>query len=328
MSQFDLDECEEFYRIREQIEPLLLRASLPGLTADAFDRMDELAEQMAGTTDAPEFLRLDREFHNLSYSGAKTVVPDEIVQRMWNMTHRLMFTQVFQEQGDHVVHDEHRAPSARLTRTRPRWYAWATSAAPGCNWPGTLSSFRADFLRRRNHAFARTGGQPHRTDGAGRARRNRLVRRRFRLPLHHGPRVLDTTGHGEAATVFGCRFRRAWQAHLLTANSVGLELSQFLDPPTKPLFPTSMGCPRRCPAHVGYPLRDLHPAPVTAAGFARMGSPRTFPARIGCLAWVPDPHRLPGASPQPTPAAWRRSPTHTGCPAQVPNPHRPPGAGH
>ncbi|MEU0508004.1 MULTISPECIES: GntR family transcriptional regulator [unclassified Amycolatopsis] len=110
VSQFDLSECEEFYRIREQIEPLLLRASLPGLTPEVFDQMESLADRMAATSSAEEFLTLDREFHGLSYSGAKTVVLDEIVQRMWNMTHhyRLMFTRVFLEQGDTIVHDEHR----------------------------------------------------------------------------------------------------------------------------------------------------------------------------------------------------------------------------
>lgn len=48
-----------------------------------------------------------------------------------------------------------------------------------------------------------------------------------------GPRVLEGGGHPEAASVFGGRFRRAWQAHLLTGNSVGIELFQFVDPPTQ-----------------------------------------------------------------------------------------------
>ncbi|OBG60649.1 glyoxalase [Mycobacterium sp. E3305] len=48
-----------------------------------------------------------------------------------------------------------------------------------------------------------------------------------------GPRVLEGAGHPEAASVFGSRFRRAWQAHLLTGNSVGIELFQFVDPPTR-----------------------------------------------------------------------------------------------
>ncbi|BBX64421.1 hypothetical glyoxalase/bleomycin resistance protein [Mycobacterium saskatchewanense] len=47
-----------------------------------------------------------------------------------------------------------------------------------------------------------------------------------------GPRVLEAAGHGETASLFGARFRRAWQAHLLSGNSVGIELFQFVDPPT------------------------------------------------------------------------------------------------
>lgn len=47
-----------------------------------------------------------------------------------------------------------------------------------------------------------------------------------------GPRLLEA---GAAAThetpaIFGPRFRRAYQAHLLTANGVGLELFQFIEP--------------------------------------------------------------------------------------------------
>jgi catechol 2,3-dioxygenase-like lactoylglutathione lyase family enzyme len=47
-----------------------------------------------------------------------------------------------------------------------------------------------------------------------------------------GPRVLEA---GSAAThetpsIFGPRFRKAFQAHLLSGNGVGLELFEFLDP--------------------------------------------------------------------------------------------------
>ena len=50
-----------------------------------------------------------------------------------------------------------------------------------------------------------------------------------------GPRVLQA---GSAAThetpsIFGARFRKAYQAHLVTANGVGLELFQFVDPPVE-----------------------------------------------------------------------------------------------
>ncbi|MBV8862796.1 MAG: VOC family protein [Mycobacterium sp.] len=46
-----------------------------------------------------------------------------------------------------------------------------------------------------------------------------------------GPRTLESAGHAEAASVFGSRFRRARRAHLLSGNSVGIELFEFIDPP-------------------------------------------------------------------------------------------------
>src|SRR6202035_1495609 len=39
----------------------------------------------------------------------------------------------------------------------------------------------------------------------------------------------------EAGEIFGSRFRQAHQAHLLSANGVGLELFQFVDPPVSTL---------------------------------------------------------------------------------------------
>jgi catechol 2,3-dioxygenase-like lactoylglutathione lyase family enzyme len=47
-----------------------------------------------------------------------------------------------------------------------------------------------------------------------------------------GPRVLQAAADStqEVATIFGPRFRRAYQAHMLAANGVGLELFQFVEP--------------------------------------------------------------------------------------------------
>lgn len=46
-----------------------------------------------------------------------------------------------------------------------------------------------------------------------------------------GPRLL-TPPADAAKSPLGARFRRAWQAHLVAANGVGIELFQFIDPPT------------------------------------------------------------------------------------------------
>lgn len=47
-----------------------------------------------------------------------------------------------------------------------------------------------------------------------------------------GPRLL-TGGNAETASIFGDQFRRAYQAHLLAGNEVGLELFQPVDPPVE-----------------------------------------------------------------------------------------------
>jgi predicted enzyme related to lactoylglutathione lyase len=51
-----------------------------------------------------------------------------------------------------------------------------------------------------------------------------------------GPRVLrgDAAATAETKTIFGPDFRVAYQAHLLTASGVGIELFQFVDPPELP----------------------------------------------------------------------------------------------
>lgn len=118
VTRFSLSECNEVYQMRERIEPLLLRYSRPRLSPQALDRLDELAREMQSVTksatqsamDAALFLRLDREFHLLSYSAADTVVLGEVVQRLWNMTqhYRLIFTRLADPAAMEASHDEHR----------------------------------------------------------------------------------------------------------------------------------------------------------------------------------------------------------------------------
>lgn len=54
-----------------------------------------------------------------------------------------------------------------------------------------------------------------------------------------GPRVLDAGEQNEkrAAVIMGPRFRKAYQAQLMTANGVGLELFQYVDPAVVPYAP-------------------------------------------------------------------------------------------
>jgi DNA-binding GntR family transcriptional regulator len=112
VTRLTLAECAELYQIRERLEPLLLRASLPGLDDAVIARLADLAEVMeraGGDVDA--FLRADREFHLASYSAAVPGETSQIIGRMWNSTqhYRREFTKLAAGQGGlGATHLEHR----------------------------------------------------------------------------------------------------------------------------------------------------------------------------------------------------------------------------
>ncbi|MCW2840184.1 MAG: GntR family transcriptional regulator [Aeromicrobium sp.] len=109
VSQLDERECAESYEIRERLEPLLLRESMPGLTAHDIAAMRRLAEEMERKPEVETFLRLDREFHLLSYSRAETVLLSALIERLWNTTqhYRRAFAVLVGADGRRVVHYEH-----------------------------------------------------------------------------------------------------------------------------------------------------------------------------------------------------------------------------
>ncbi|WP_275571512.1 GntR family transcriptional regulator [Mycolicibacterium vanbaalenii] len=109
IARLSLDECVELYQVRERIEPLLLRYSLPALTEAQVDRLAELAEMMTHTRAVERFLELDREFHLGSYAGAGTTFLGPTVERLWNTTqhYRRAFTRLLDDESNRIVHDEH-----------------------------------------------------------------------------------------------------------------------------------------------------------------------------------------------------------------------------
>lgn len=109
ISQLSLAECEEMYQIRERIEPLLLRLSMPSLSDEKIKELTDLATRMEKNTEIEVFLKLDREFHLLSYSGAETALLGEMVQRLWNTTqhYRRAYTRLLSIDGFKPAHYEH-----------------------------------------------------------------------------------------------------------------------------------------------------------------------------------------------------------------------------
>jgi DNA-binding GntR family transcriptional regulator len=109
ISHLSLAECEEMYQLRERIEPLLLRLSIAHISDETILKLQELAGEMEATSDVEKFLKLDREFHLLSYSGAETVLVGEMVNRLWNTTqhYRRAYSQMMAASSFKPAHYEH-----------------------------------------------------------------------------------------------------------------------------------------------------------------------------------------------------------------------------
>jgi DNA-binding GntR family transcriptional regulator len=110
VSKLSESECYEAYQVRERLEPLLISQSIPNLTVSQLKRLTELVTQIENTKDIESFLRLDREFHLLSYAGAAPGMLREFVERIWNTTqhYRRAFAKLSNHQNSEVTHMEHK----------------------------------------------------------------------------------------------------------------------------------------------------------------------------------------------------------------------------
>ena len=110
VSKLSESECDEAYLVRERLEPLLLSQSIPNLTVAQHARLSELVQEIERTKDIESFLRLDREFHLLSYAGAKDGMLSEFVERIWNTTqhYRRAFAKLNNFASSEVTHMEHK----------------------------------------------------------------------------------------------------------------------------------------------------------------------------------------------------------------------------
>jgi DNA-binding GntR family transcriptional regulator len=116
VSRLSAQECTEMYQMRERVEPLLLSYSVPLLPAHDIEQLQDLADAMQRSTDAEQFIRLDRKFHLLSYSAASTLTLGDTIMRLWNRTqhYRRAYTRMFRAERDDSVHYDHQLLVASL----------------------------------------------------------------------------------------------------------------------------------------------------------------------------------------------------------------------
>jgi DNA-binding GntR family transcriptional regulator len=105
-----MHEMDVIYQMRERLEPLALTESLPHLTEDDFQRLQELQRKIESNTDIGEFLALDRELHLLTYTGCGIDQLSSMVVRLWNSTqhYRRAFMYLSGPARRWVVNAEHR----------------------------------------------------------------------------------------------------------------------------------------------------------------------------------------------------------------------------
>ena len=86
VSSLTVRDMEISYRIREQLEPMLLAESIPDLTDADIELMRETQIQLDSTRDVEEYLPLSRKFHWTAFSGHKAPLLAQIVERLWDTT--------------------------------------------------------------------------------------------------------------------------------------------------------------------------------------------------------------------------------------------------
>lgn len=82
----DRDELDTVYEMRERIETLALRLSLPHLTSEQESGLYRIQEEIEENDDVGRFLQLDRRFHLGTYAGCPSGELLTTVTRLWNST--------------------------------------------------------------------------------------------------------------------------------------------------------------------------------------------------------------------------------------------------
>lgn len=118
VARLDMKECVEIYMMRERLEPLALEEAAPNISAETLARMSKLQDEIERTADVEDFLRLDREFHLLSYDATEMPRLNREIERFWNSTqhYRRAFSHAVGPEGLALASLEHRLLLAALER--------------------------------------------------------------------------------------------------------------------------------------------------------------------------------------------------------------------
>lgn len=118
VTSFTIRDLEISYKVREQLEPMLLAESVPNLTDADIEDMREILAELVRVDDVEDFLPLDRAFHWASYRRANAPQLTQIVERLWDTTqsYRRAYAKLAIKNGGRILRTEHELLFGALER--------------------------------------------------------------------------------------------------------------------------------------------------------------------------------------------------------------------
>ena len=118
VAKIDIDEFIDTYKIRERVEGLAIRESACNLTDTQIEEIDVLRLEIETADNVESFLELDRAFHLLTYSGARSATLLTMIERFWNTTqhYRRAFAKSLSSNTMWIIYAEHRLLVEALRR--------------------------------------------------------------------------------------------------------------------------------------------------------------------------------------------------------------------
>lgn len=121
VAPMDVEDLIEVYMMREQLDALAIKESVPLLSPAQLEHIQEVlteSEQYAGPQHIARYLELDWEFHHAVIAGCRRPRLNRIVEGLWNAgrQYRRAYTQLFPSVAFEISVMEHRLIAEALIR--------------------------------------------------------------------------------------------------------------------------------------------------------------------------------------------------------------------
>ncbi len=119
VSSFSLEEIEELFELRVEIECDLLRRAIPRMTKDQLERATDVLDEFEDALNAGEASRwgpLNWHFHAALYAPARRSVTMSVLQKLHRHSDRYFRMQVLIVNGGARANEEHRAIAGAVVR--------------------------------------------------------------------------------------------------------------------------------------------------------------------------------------------------------------------